>query len=243
MCIACIGPLTYLDTAGAQHLPFQVVPSPPPHASNESSEKECIMKIIAGTADSMPASLLFDIARYRHRVFVEHLGWRLHTAGPFELDEFDRRDTGYIAAIDGEGVVVGTARLLPTDRPYLLADVFPQLMGNAPLPRSAAVWEVSRFAAIDPRSSTPSNTANFASPLALDILAAAMRIAADAGAQRLISVSPLGIERILRHAGVKAERANVPQEVDGHRLFACWISIDRHWRPLQSVDRLTVGTA
>ena len=97
------------------------------------------MRIIAGTADSMPAGLLFDIARYRHRVFVERLGWQLNTAGRFELDEFDRRDTCYIAAIDADGTVVGTARLLPTDRPYLLADVFPQLMGDAPLPRSAAV--------------------------------------------------------------------------------------------------------
>ncbi len=200
------------------------------------------MKIIAGTAESMPASLLFDIARYRYRVFVEHLGWRLHAAGPFELDEFDRRDTAYIAAIDAEGAVVGTARLLPTDRPYLLSEVFPQLMGDAPPPRSAAVWEVSRFSAIDPRSSPSSKTTNFASPLALDILAAAMRIAADAGAKHLISVSPLGIERILRHAGVKAERANKPQEVDGHQLFACWIPVDRQWRPLQPI-RPTVSTA
>lgn len=199
------------------------------------------MRIVAESADSMPAGLLFDIARYRYRVFVEHLGWRLHTAGPFELDEFDRRDTRFIAAIDAAGAVVGTARLLPTDRPYLLANVFPQLMGNAPLPRSATVWEVSRFAAIDPRSPMASPTTNFASPLALDILAAAMRMASDAGAQRLISVSPLGIERILRHAGVKAEKVSTPREVDGHRLFACWIPVDRQWRSSPEIDRQAPG--
>ncbi|MCU4119008.1 acyl-homoserine-lactone synthase [Variovorax sp. N23] len=199
------------------------------------------MRIIAGTAHSMPAGLLFDIARYRHRVFVEHLGWQLHTAGRLELDEFDHRDTCYIAAIDAGGAVIGTARLLPTDRPYLLADVFPQLMGDAPLPRSATVWEISRFSAIDPRSPMASPTSNFASPLALDILAAAMRMASDAGAQRLISVSPLGIERILRHAGVKAERASAPREVDGHLLFACWISVDRQWRSLPDIGRPVSG--
>lgn len=75
------------------------------------------MRIIAGTAHSMPAGLLFDIARYRHRVFVERLGWRLHTTGQLELDEFDRRDTCYIAAIDAGGAVIGTARLLPTRPP------------------------------------------------------------------------------------------------------------------------------
>lgn len=201
------------------------------------------MRIVAGTADSMPAGLLFDIARYRHRVFVERLGWRLHTDGQLELDEFDRRDTCYIAAIDASGAVVGTARLLPTNRPYLLADVFPQLMGDMPLPRSAKVWEVSRFSAIDPRSPMASPMTNFASPLALDILAAAMRMASDAGAQRLISVSPLGIERILRHAGVKAERASAPREVDGHRLFACWIPVDRLWRSPLEISRPAPGQA
>ena len=199
------------------------------------------MRIIAGTAHSMPAGLLFEIARYRHRVFVEHLGWQLHTAGRLELDEFDHRDTCYIAAIDAGGAVIGTARLLPTDRPYLLADVFPQLMGDAPLPRSATVWEISRFSAIDPRSPMTSPASTFASPLALDILAAAMRMASDAGAQRLISVSPLGIERILRHAGVKAERASAPREVDGHLLFACWISVDRQWRSLPDIGRPIPG--
>jgi acyl homoserine lactone synthase len=201
------------------------------------------MRIIAGMAADIPAGLLFEIAKYRHRIFVDHLGWRLHTSGPFELDQFDRRDTGYVAAIDAEGAVIGTARLLPTDRPYLLADVFPQLMGNSPLPRSSAVWEISRFAAIDPRSPPTSTTTNFASPLALNLLAAAMRMASDAGAQRLISVSPLGIERILRRAGVTAERASGPQEIDGHRLIACWITIDQWWRPPKANDRPTVCTA
>lgn len=195
------------------------------------------MKIIAGTADVMPAGLLFDIARYRHRVFVEHLGWKLRPTGRLELDEYDRRDTSYIAAIDRTGSLVGTARLLPTHRPYLLAGVFPQLMGSAPLPNSPTVWEISRFAAIDPSAPMSSAVSNFASPVALDILAAAMVLAADAGAQRLISVSPLGIERILKHAGVKTERAGQPQMVDGRPLFACWIDVDRQWRSLSESDR------
>ncbi|MGJ7491425.1 acyl-homoserine-lactone synthase [Variovorax sp. ZT4R33] len=195
------------------------------------------MRIIAGTADSLSAGLLFDIARYRYRVFVEHLGWSLHTTGLFELDEFDRRDTRYIAAIDATGAVIGTARLLPTDSPYLLADVFPQLMGDAPLPRSATVWEISRFAAIDPRSPMAGSLTNFASPLALDILAAAMRMASSAGVQRLISVSPRGIERILRHAGVNAERASAPRQIDGRWLFACWVAVDRQWRSLAELEQ------
>ncbi|WP_395322351.1 hypothetical protein [Variovorax sp. UC74_104] len=39
------------------------------------------MEIIAGTVDSFSAGVLLDMARYRHQVFVEKLGWKLDTRG------------------------------------------------------------------------------------------------------------------------------------------------------------------
>lgn len=191
------------------------------------------MKIIAGTADTLPAGLLFDIARYRYQVFVERLGWELQPTGRLELDQFDRRDTCYIAATNRSGEMAGTARLLSTLQPYLLQEVFPGLMGEAPMPRAADIWELSRFAALDPQADATGAAANFASPLALDLLAAAFSVAADAGVKRLISVSPVGIERILRHAGVQCARAARPVTVAGRSLIACWIEVDRQWRPLR----------
>jgi len=50
--------------------------------------------------------------------------------------------------------------------------------------------------------------------------------AAAHGAKRLITVSPIGIERLLRHTGVHAHRAGPPMIIDGHPIFACWIEID-----------------
>lgn len=191
------------------------------------------MKIIAGTADTLPAGLLFDIARYRHQIFVERLGWELEPTGQLELDQFDRRDTCYVAATNNKGELVGIARLLPTLRPYLLQEVFPGLMGEVPMPHASDIWELSRFAALDPRAASANAASNFASALALDVLAAAMAVASEAGVSRLISVSPVGIERILRHAGVRCARAAPPLTVAGRSLIACWIEVDRHWRPLR----------
>jgi hypothetical protein len=34
------------------------------------------MEIITGTADSLPTGVHSSLARYRHRVFIEMLGWR-----------------------------------------------------------------------------------------------------------------------------------------------------------------------
>lgn len=189
------------------------------------------MKIIAGTADSLSAGLLLDVARYRHHVFVEKLGWKLQTRGRLELDQFDGRDTVYLIACNPNGDIIGTTRLLPTHRPYLLASIFPQLLGAAPAPCSPKIWELSRFAAVDLGSCTNAGGNPFGSALALDLLSAAMRFVEKEGGQQLISASPLGVERILRRAGLHACRMAPPVQVEGQYLFACSIKVDKNWRP------------
>jgi len=150
------------------------------------------MEIITGTVDSFSAEMLFDMARYRHRVFVEKLGWDLDTRARFELDEFDRKDTAYLIARNAGGQIVGTGRLLPTHRPYLLATVFPELLGSKPAPCSPKIWELSRFAAMD-LDAQPGATREdlLGTSLALEMLSVAMRTVAQKGARRLVSVSPL----------------------------------------------------
>jgi len=187
------------------------------------------VQYISGTSTSLAAEVLAGLARFRHRVFVEMLGWELQTRDGLELDQFDRADTVYVAARNEHGAVVGIARLLPTTRPYLLRDVFPQLLHEQPLPCTSAVWELSRFAAVDFDSTrtTPVSqaAAQVSSPVAVGLLREAMRVAAELGAERLITVSPLGVERLLRKAGFRAHRAGPPIVVEGHPVFACWIDL------------------
>lgn len=183
------------------------------------------MNIVAGTADSLPAGLLFDMAHYRYRVFVEKLGWKLAPCGRLELDQFDRRDTLYVVAHSDDRGVLGVARLLPTNRPYLLAEAFPQLLGECMPPHSPTVWELSRFAAIDPDASLHEVPHFGASQDALALLDSAMWVAREAGAQSLVTVSPLGIERILRRAGIPSSRLAPPMHIGSHRLFACQIEL------------------
>jgi N-acyl-L-homoserine lactone synthetase len=186
---------------------------------------ETELQIVAGTSESLSGELFEGIARYRHKVFVETLGWELPVRGTFELDQFDRADTLYLVACEEGGRFVGTARLLPTDRPYLLAMVFPQLMGDAPPPRSADIWEISRFAAVDFDKAGRHVSRQFSSPVTHCLLAEIMRMAAAHGVSRLITVSPRGVERLLRRRGEVAQRAAKPVVVDGQLLFACWIEV------------------
>jgi N-acyl-L-homoserine lactone synthetase len=41
----------------------------------------------------------------------------------------------------------------------------------------------------------------------------------------LITVSPLGIERLIRRLGIRAERAGAPKMIGGQAMFACWIAV------------------
>lgn len=181
------------------------------------------MQLITGTAQNIPASTMTDIARYRYRVFVEKLGWELQCVGGLEYDQFDRDDTVYVVAHDEEGDIVGLARLLPTTRPYLLGEVFPQLMNGQAIPECKTVWELSRFVALDFKAEATTGLMQFSSPVAVSLMHESIAVASRLGAERLITVSPLGVERLLRKGGIKAHRAGPPMVVGGHAIFANWI--------------------
>lgn len=171
----------------------------------------------------LPHELAADLGRYRRRVFVEQLGWALPSANEcFERDQFDRDDTVYVFARNGRGDMCGCARLLPTTRPYLLKALFADLIAeDMPLPQSATVWELSRFAATDDEGGTE-NAAWAVRPM----LAAVVECAAQLGARQLIGVTFASMERLFRRLGVHAHRAGPPRLVDGRMVVACWIDID-----------------
>jgi len=184
------------------------------------------MQIVSGTPRNFPVGFYSKVAQYRHKVFVELLGWKLKTREEgFEQDQFDGPDTVYIVSQDESGSVAGCARLLPTTQPYLLKEVFPQLLNGMVPPETSDVWELSRFAAVNFNEPHTSALGQFSSKVTIQLLNAAIAYAAARGAKRLITVSPLGVERLLHRLGHHAHRAGPPMIIDGHPIFACWIEI------------------
>lgn len=183
------------------------------------------MHVHTGSAAGLPSGLYAKLASYRYKVFIERLGWQVASCGECEADQFDRPDTVYVVAQDRLGRVSGCARLLPTHRPYLLGEVFPQLLNGRSPPRSPEVWELSRFAAVDLHEPA-SSAGQMSSPLAIDLLKESVATAVAHGAKQLVSVSPVGVERLLRAAGFPSWRAGPPIEIDGHPVLACWIDLE-----------------
>jgi N-acyl-L-homoserine lactone synthetase len=86
----------------------------------------------------------------RKRVFVDLLGWDVPVrAGLYEIDQFDTPAATYVILRDDTGGHRASARLLPTNRPHILADLFPTLC-EGPIPRGVSVREITRFC-IDPQ--------------------------------------------------------------------------------------------
>lgn len=184
------------------------------------------MKVLYGTQVALAPECYTKLLNYRHQVFVERLGWDLNSIDGLEKDQFDRTDTVYVISRDEDGNVTGCGRLLPTTQPYLLGEIFPQLLNGQLPPADPDVWELSRFAAVDFNARATSALGQFSSPLTAELLRGSIRCAVELGAKRLITVSPIGVERLLKRMGIHAHRAGPPMVVNGHPIFACWIECE-----------------
>jgi acyl homoserine lactone synthase len=181
------------------------------------------MHCVAGRRGELPLRLMEDVGRYRHKVFVSHLGWPLRSTGDVEIDEFDGPDAVYVSSRDKHGQVNGVARLLPTTAPYLLEKVFSSLWGGSELPHSSDVWELSRFAAVD--FDTCTSLANQASARhAASLFRRVVQVAIQRGARMLVTVSPVGMERLLRLNGFCAVRGGPSVMFDGVPIVALKIN-------------------
>ncbi len=86
--------------------------------------------------------LMAEAAALRHEVFRNRLNWRVSSRRNTETDRHD--PAALHAGILTADRMVGYCRALPTTLPYLISESFPDLL--RPLPRSADLIELSRFA-------------------------------------------------------------------------------------------------
>jgi acyl homoserine lactone synthase len=99
--------------------------------------------------DMSTAHLFGDVLpsqfRLRHRVFIERTQYDVPTWRGLEYDQYDTPAASYLVWRDDQHEVRGIARLTPTDRPYMLRDIWPDMVSDVSLPCSARIWEGTRF--------------------------------------------------------------------------------------------------
>lgn len=103
------------------------------------------MLIIADPGSIGPTAPMLAMFEARKRVFVDLLGWELRVvAGRYEIDRFDDAHARYLILRDAEYGHLASARLLPSIRPHILGDLFPELCAGDP-PKGPGVFEITRF--------------------------------------------------------------------------------------------------
>jgi N-acyl-L-homoserine lactone synthetase len=171
----------------------------------------------------LPKKQQKELFQYRYKVFIESLGWEISTKGNIETDEFDHEQTCYVIAKDNKGEITGCSRLLPTTRPYLLECIFPILLNGKKPPKTDDIWELSRFTSMNLANECSKRNSQMTSNLTQNLLWESLLVAKNNGAKGVISVSPLGIERLLQSMGIVCQRLGKPMMVNGYKLFACFV--------------------
>jgi N-acyl-L-homoserine lactone synthetase len=179
--------------------------------------------VAMGTNSELRVDLLSLMHQFRHEVFVKRLGWSLAAVNGQESDQYDTAQAKYVVMTDEDERVTGSARLLPTTSPYMLPDLFPQLLAGGRAPRDSVIWELSRFAT-SVRESHDRRALSLTDHT-LELLESVFDLARQHGVERLILVTSIGIERLMLRAGLDAHRMGPPATVDGTLCVALFIEV------------------
>lgn len=159
--------------------------------------------------------ILQSFSELRHHIFIEKLRWPLQCdVKGLETDQFDDENAIYLIVSNRFGQVVGGARLLHTSRKCLLNDVFADMV-DGDLPIGPRIVEVTRFT-VEDRKERLEGCGNVSAELLWGI----QQYSAWAGIEKLVSVSYLTLEPILRRAGYQFKRLGGIKPMDGSDIVA-----------------------
>jgi N-acyl-L-homoserine lactone synthetase len=177
------------------------------------------MNVIAITRPALlrNSELTLGMHRLRRRVFRDRLEWDVAVSDGLEIDRYDALSPTYLLGIDRQDVV-GCVRLLPTTGRNMLADTFPILLDGQAAPKTANIWESSRFC-VDTQNvaATAENGLKEATFL---LFAAMIEWGQQHDLQAIATVTDLRMERILRRAGWGLDRLGEPRQIGTTKAVA-----------------------
>lgn len=174
--------------------------------------------------------VLESLYRFRTEMFYKRLKWDLNIDKGLEKDQYDEVNPVYLLSRNHLDEVQSCARLLPTTGPYMLREVFSQMLQGEAAPENDSVWELSRFAVIPP-GGTDKQQATF-HPITLSMMQQAVHFADRNGIERYVIVTSVALEKLLRRIGLGMRRFGQGKAMwIGNVLsVACWIDINEQTR-------------
>ncbi len=178
------------------------------------------MLIISYANDIQPTSHIFNqMYTLRARQFSQRRGWRVDVSNGMEIDRFDKLNPLYICVADNAGQLLASLRLLPTTGPHMLADTFPEVMGEAVIIRHPLIWESSRFC-VDTEASRQFGPDGI-NIVTRQLLSGLFQSAHEEGIKSIISVYDIFVERILKRSGCSFSRLGPVVSYDNNLKTVC----------------------
>jgi acyl-homoserine lactone synthase len=173
-------------------------------------EGKMILLITKSSAERY-RSLLDQVYMFRHRFFVDRLGWKaLWKPDGREIDQFDTEDCVHLVGLEGNKIVSYT-RLLPTLKPHLLSHVYPEMLSGSIAPTGPDIWEWTRCAVAPERREGHTGADSATAHMFLGVAEACLHLGISA---LLVQTHPLLMTRIIE-LGWKARPLALPCEYDG----------------------------
>ena len=168
---------------------------------------------------------LADMHRLRYRVFKERLGWDVETSGDMEVDSFDGLRPAYLLLRGHDSRLLGCVRLLPSTGPTMLNETFPALSPTGRIPGTEDVWESSRFA-LDVHREGAEAAKGVAIPT-YELFAGMVEFGLARSLTRILTVTDIRMERILRRAAWPLDRIGPPREIGKTMAVAGYLAVSR----------------
>ncbi|MCZ4279479.1 GNAT family N-acetyltransferase [Kiloniella laminariae] len=151
----------------------------------------------------------------RYRVFCERLGW-VPGENQMERDSYDDQSPTYLIKQEGDGTVSACVRLLPSMGANMLRDTFPALLSGRACPASQDIMESSRFS-VDTALLRSRGEAEL-SRTTYELFLAMIEFGLSRGLSKIITVTDLRMERLVKRANWPYERLGEPQrQIDGQK--------------------------
>lgn len=149
--------------------------------------------------------------RLRYRVFKQAMDWDVQCRNGMEWDDYDEMGPVYFMALDPFGELIGGWRMLPTDGPYMLREVFRHLLDGRPAPNRPSIWEVSRFA-IDDRFVRAAGTGAI-KQVTREFFCALGEFSLANGISQNVCVIDRRVERLMKQVGCKQSWRTAPRRI------------------------------
>ena len=152
-----------------------------------------------------------EVFGFRHRIFINRLGWDISSIDSLEFDKYDALLPVYMIARDELGQLKALWRLLPTTGPYMLRNTFPELLGKRKAPVGETIWEISRFA-FEPREMGSQQVSEF-TKIAGDMFCALGEFGLKNGMDEVVGVYDIRISHVLKNLGCFPKWIGEPKKV------------------------------